>query len=515
MLLKTSYKMKPPVSAKPNKSHPLARGLVGLWLLNEGSGNKVFDLSGNGNIGSATGIVWTPGKYGSALEFTADSTDTVNCGTGAMNSVVGTMIMFANISEAWDATDAKYNATVNKGIIFDRGWGLCIYEKSAITGIYLNGWTRNAAGYFEMTADLDFLPTWNVGEWHMIGVRLDSANLMSTIWDGAIHNSATTNRPPALADLITRNFYIGDCGSSEVSWPGSVSHVLAYNRALSASEIAQLYREPFCMFKDPAEIAFFSVPTGQDFLRTIDDSLGLADITSRASVFGRSFSESIGVTDVDTKISEMVRVLSESLGIVDATLKDEIKSVSDTIGLTDIVVKALGINLSESIGISDADSKVSEMVRTLAESLGITDSSLKQEYKVVSDSLGLTDVVSRTSVFLRTIAESMAISDEVTKVWTIIQLVDNNIGITDAHGSIIGQWIIIADSLGISDSVTRLISYLRTQDDDIEIADAIVKVAVALRTIDDSMGISDEMAYQLVSLMKAVWAFMVIRQTQS
>jgi hypothetical protein len=41
--------LKPIRGLQLNKSHPLARGLVGCWLLNEGTGHKVFDLSGNSN----------------------------------------------------------------------------------------------------------------------------------------------------------------------------------------------------------------------------------------------------------------------------------------------------------------------------------------------------------------------------------------------------------------------------------------------------------------------------------
>jgi len=36
---------------------------------------------------------------------------------------------------------------------------------------------------------------------------------------------------------------------------GNISHVYLYNLALSASKIAKLYREPFCMFDhDPIEL---------------------------------------------------------------------------------------------------------------------------------------------------------------------------------------------------------------------------------------------------------------------
>ncbi len=75
--------LKPVRGIRLNKSHPLARGLVGYWLFNEGSGNKVFDLSGNGNTGTFVGdVVWTPGQSGNAI-YVPGSNDYINCGNGS------------------------------------------------------------------------------------------------------------------------------------------------------------------------------------------------------------------------------------------------------------------------------------------------------------------------------------------------------------------------------------------------------------------------------------------------
>ncbi|MEK7397381.1 MAG: LamG domain-containing protein [Candidatus Poribacteria bacterium] len=43
--------------------------IVGIWLLDEGSGNTLKDSSGNKNDGKNVGAVWVKGKFGSALEF--------------------------------------------------------------------------------------------------------------------------------------------------------------------------------------------------------------------------------------------------------------------------------------------------------------------------------------------------------------------------------------------------------------------------------------------------------------
>ncbi|MFC1717134.1 LamG domain-containing protein [Candidatus Poribacteria bacterium] len=44
-------------------------GLVGYWPMDEGSGDKVADASGNGTDGTAKDTKWVDGKYDKALEF--------------------------------------------------------------------------------------------------------------------------------------------------------------------------------------------------------------------------------------------------------------------------------------------------------------------------------------------------------------------------------------------------------------------------------------------------------------
>jgi hypothetical protein len=43
--------------------------LVAYWTFDEGSGNIVYDSSGNDNNGTINGAEWDTGKYGPALRF--------------------------------------------------------------------------------------------------------------------------------------------------------------------------------------------------------------------------------------------------------------------------------------------------------------------------------------------------------------------------------------------------------------------------------------------------------------
>ena len=71
------------VGVDPNEgsADPMA-SLVAYWPLDENTGTAAYDRSGNGNNGTITNAVWTPGKNGSALSFNG-SGYYINAGTGA------------------------------------------------------------------------------------------------------------------------------------------------------------------------------------------------------------------------------------------------------------------------------------------------------------------------------------------------------------------------------------------------------------------------------------------------
>ncbi len=78
---------KPPLGTPINWGHPLAQGLVGCWLMNEGGGLYAFDSSGRNNKGALTNLpLWYPGKSGTALSFDG-SYDHVD--TTIINGVAG------------------------------------------------------------------------------------------------------------------------------------------------------------------------------------------------------------------------------------------------------------------------------------------------------------------------------------------------------------------------------------------------------------------------------------------
>ena len=109
--------LKPIRGIRQNKSHPLARGLVGYWLLNEGTGEKAFDLSDNGNTGTLQGDThFVPGKFGSALDLDGTG-DYVSCGVASNFNITDQITMAAWVSVDDFSTD-RWIGGVSAGGIY-------------------------------------------------------------------------------------------------------------------------------------------------------------------------------------------------------------------------------------------------------------------------------------------------------------------------------------------------------------------------------------------------------------
>lgn len=240
--------LKPVLGSQLQLGHSLACGLVGYWLLNEGSGNKVFDLSGNGNTGNLVADThFVPGKFGSCLSF--DGTDDrVNCGN---NTYLGTggKWTISLLAKQFALTNgkgiiAKYYTTGNNRSFY-------FYTSSAGAQIFCrlsSDGSNNITVTSPLNAGFLVANTWYHFTWVFNGVNI--AFYQDGVLIGSPQASSVASVYPGIAPLE-----IGSGYNSGITFNGLIDNVLIFNRALSASEIALLYQEPFCMFeRDPIEL---------------------------------------------------------------------------------------------------------------------------------------------------------------------------------------------------------------------------------------------------------------------
>jgi len=110
---------KPPLGTQLNLAHPLSRGLIGYWPMNERMGDKVNDISGNRNTGACMAMSfppaatsgWNPGLKGSCLSFDGTS-DYINVNHNVMLNPTNTITVIV-----W----AKFSALVDNETILRKG----------------------------------------------------------------------------------------------------------------------------------------------------------------------------------------------------------------------------------------------------------------------------------------------------------------------------------------------------------------------------------------------------------
>ncbi|MFH1716954.1 MAG: LamG domain-containing protein [Planctomycetota bacterium] len=250
--------LKPIRALQVNWSHPLARGLAGCWLMNEGTGEKVADYGLRRQVGSfyysTAAPAWKPGKNGPCIEFGADRC--IDCGTGRFG---------------WDITNevsvvALVNQSANQtNTIFGRS----AYCRPARLHAQSNG--RISWRVFTDTANDCIISSTSLhatdgSEWvHAAGTwRQHDARL----YVNAVQEASNTATDGNLT--VTDGQFVGIGGNYEGGYlycfNGRIEYVFIYNRALSPEEIRWLYREPFAMFESRISSASLNVGEAIVFL---------------------------------------------------------------------------------------------------------------------------------------------------------------------------------------------------------------------------------------------------------
>jgi len=242
--------LKPIRALQVNWSHPLARGLAGCWLMNEGTGEKVADYGLRRQTGSfdysTAGPAWKPGQSGPCIEFGTDRC--IDCGTSKFD---------------WDITNeisvvALVNQTANQtNTIFGRS----AYSRPVRLMAQANG--KLCWRVFTDTANDCIINSTSQhaidgSEWvHVVGTwRQHDARLYVNAVLEATDTATDGNMN------VTDGQFVGIGGTYDggylYCWSGKIEYVFIYNRALSAEQVRWLYRQPYAMFESRISPARFN-----------------------------------------------------------------------------------------------------------------------------------------------------------------------------------------------------------------------------------------------------------------
>jgi hypothetical protein len=259
---------KPPLGSQIDWAHPLSRGLVGAWLMNEGGGKIVKNMCNN-TTGTIYGsMIWSKGKKGNTLLITTttgksyiDTSLIFKAGTSSLSFVLG-----------YRKTDGVYRNP---------------YTLSSKEGDAANDRLLLALPYSDGNIYFDVGDaTENSGRivLNMSGIVLgndlwvfNASGKGREIWQNGILKKSNNGNAvlPTQKTLCIGSGYAENYGDLAEYWI-----FLAYNRALSPQEIQQLYIDPYCFIKRSYKLYY--APAGG----ATNDVWGWMDGNATTDIFG-------------------------------------------------------------------------------------------------------------------------------------------------------------------------------------------------------------------------------------
>ncbi len=231
--------MKPPLGTLINWGHPLSRGLVAVFLMNEGSGNKITNLV----INACDVTTWAGTPRWDAGSIYFDGTNDWLLLSTALRAAPFTVVSRFNVRTL--ATTAAYQMPWSMG--------------EEATASY-DGWYFSIA---KTTGDMGFNVAQNstygatptqvivVNRWYQAcGVEENSAKRHFYL-DGTLVGTDTTDKTPTGTFISMFGKWLGTGATGFNIFPlnGVLGFTYLYNRALSPQEVWQLYQSPYAMFE--------------------------------------------------------------------------------------------------------------------------------------------------------------------------------------------------------------------------------------------------------------------------
>lgn len=235
--------VQPPVGTPLNTGHSLSSGLVGCWLLN-GGGKKAFNSSYlvPTPLSATTTTIYKATPGGIAASFSGG--DRFNLGGTSSNLALSNRITIAvwvklgttGLTNRYILSSRKTTATVGDQFAIIYGFAAQKFE------IYSDQYTGTAPRTALATSINDT-------NWHHIVFTYDGTTVRG-YKDGRL--DVSSNKTFSFNTNATE-FTIGayDNSTQASDFNGQIRNVMIYNRPLTATEIALLYKDPYCMMMQP------------------------------------------------------------------------------------------------------------------------------------------------------------------------------------------------------------------------------------------------------------------------
>lgn len=240
-----------PLGTPLNKSNNLSQRVSGVWAMNEGGGLKSMDGYSN-NFGTlANGAIYQKYTKGSCVFF--DGTDDTVNNIGQLSTysfIMNTQVFTVSMWIQFNSNTARQTlfATVNS-IVGNKGFVL-LYENGAGAGTKAFRYVEGNGGVVQIVVVTpDNIIT--DANWHNVVITGNgSGNTISFYIDSILTTSTyTTSFTGFTAGDVTNKLQFGAAPPSAIPFNGRMNNIMIYNRTLSATEVRQLYINPYQMYQ--------------------------------------------------------------------------------------------------------------------------------------------------------------------------------------------------------------------------------------------------------------------------
>lgn len=240
-----TFHQKPRLGAQLNKKHKLAKGLIGSWLMNESSGDIIFDSSLERHNGTNLGASWVP----LGLDF--DGADRIQLSHPIVNN-----------HDAFTIS-SKFNGAAG-GIVYAEGYSADT-NWSLFMGIDPNA-PFSARFFYKENNVWKGLTTGTTpvnDGWHVVSLSQINKSYRTIYIDG-IPEEVDTDAVGDMSILDTSNIGVLERSILGSYFVGDIAYVHLHNRGFSDTD-AELYnRKSHAMFRpemSPAVLYFDLVPS--------------------------------------------------------------------------------------------------------------------------------------------------------------------------------------------------------------------------------------------------------------
>jgi hypothetical protein len=237
---------RPPPGTPVNGGHPFAKGLVGLWPLNEGGGGILHNAAAPGRFrlttspnSSTSASPWKPGPFGIAPYWDSTSGLSGWYATGPLVSVKKNALSFGCWLRTSNATSPTASYVMFNGSSGTNGWGFMHSNGAGAAGtllaIILDGVTFAATTAMTIVADTTY---------HAVAT-CDAANNWRMYINGVLFSGPTVQAGTATP---TVGFGLTAASTGGSNWNGWLALPFVTERCLTAQEVRDLYQNPLSVF---------------------------------------------------------------------------------------------------------------------------------------------------------------------------------------------------------------------------------------------------------------------------